>query len=127
MEQAVAYWVALAERDLRSASALLAAGDPANALMLGQQALEKALKAILQQQTVEPPPRIHNLARLSEKAGLVGLMPATVLDTLLEIDPYIIEARYPANATASAPDSETAANLLARAEEALQWLLARLR
>lgn len=127
MEQAVAYWVTLAERDLQSASTLLAAGDPANALMLGQQALEKALKAILQQQTAEPPPRTHNLARLSEKAGLVGLMPTTVLDTLLEIDPYIIEARYPANATACAPDQETAASLLARAEEALRWLLARVR
>lgn len=127
MDSAVNYWATLAERDLHSARTLLAAGDTANALFLCQQALEKALKGVLQSQSPEPPPRIHNLARLAEMGGLLATIPEALLGALLEVDPYVIEARYPAAAEPSPPGSEEAARLVSRTEEALQWLLARLK
>lgn len=127
MDPAVAYWATLAERDLRSAQTLLDSGDTANALFLCQQALEKALKGALQQQSSEPPPRIHNLARLLDLAGLLAAMPEAMVDTLLEVDPYIIEARYPTTVVPLAPDGEQATELVRRTEEAARWLLARLK
>jgi HEPN domain-containing protein len=55
------------------------------------------------------------------------VMPEAMVDTLVEIDPYITEARYPAAATPLPPDAALAAELLRRAEEALEWLLLRLK
>lgn len=127
MDPSVEYWVILAQRDLRSAGTLLASGDTANALFLCQQALEKALKGILQSQSPEPPPRLHNLARLTDMAGLMATAPEAVLQTLVEVDPYVIEARYPAAVTPEPPDVARATELTARTEEALEWLLARLK
>jgi len=127
MDPAVEYWAILAERDLQSAQTLVAAGDTANALFLCQQALGKALKGILQRQSPEPPPRIHNLARLMEMAGLLLALPEAMLDTLLEVDPYIIEARYPASIVPLPPDDDEASDLVGRTEVALRWLLARLK
>ena len=98
---------------MQAARTLLASGD-------------KALKALLQAQSPEPPPRIHNLARLTEAAGLLSTMPEAVLQTLVEVDPYITEARYPTTVTPEPPDPTLAAELVTRTEEALRWLLARL-
>ena len=127
MDASVAYWVYLAQRDMQSANALLIAGDTANALMLCQQALEKGLKAIIQSQSLDLPPRTHNLPRLLDLAGLMQLVPEAMVETLVEVDPYIIEGRYPVTTIPEPPDPAMAADLLRRAQEALQWLLARLK
>lgn len=127
MDEATEHWVKLAERDLASARTLVGAGDTANGLMLCQQALEKGLKAVLQSGTPEPPPRIHNLPRLAEMAGLLAGMPEDLLETLVEVDPYIIEGRYPVFPALEGPDPERAADLVARTEVALRWLSARLK
>jgi HEPN domain-containing protein len=95
--------------------------------MLCQQALEKALKAILQSGSPEPPPRTHNLPRLLALTGLMQVMPEAMVDTLVEVDPYIIEARYPATIAPLPPDEILAVELLQRAEEAMEWLLHRLK
>jgi HEPN domain-containing protein len=67
MEDKVGEWARIA----------LDAGDPENALYLCQQALEKALKARIQQSKAKPPPKIHGLPRLGEIAGLWAEMTQT--------------------------------------------------
>ena len=128
MHASAQYWMTLARRDLDSASVLLSADDTANCLMLCQQAVEKALKALIQASSPEPPPRIHNLVRLAEIAGLIGVLPDALLETLADLNPFITEGRYPvpqADGSVPAPSSELAGDLLERAEEVLTWLSAR--
>jgi HEPN domain-containing protein len=130
MHTSTEYWVGLAQRDIHSARVLLAAGDTGNCLMLCQQALEKALKAHLQEMKGEPPPRIHNLIRLAALAGMEGVIPEAQLETLADLSPFAVEGRYPQPplaAEAAGPDIGLVGELLQRGEEALEWLLARLR
>lgn len=117
MEGHVRYWIALAERDIASAEVLLESGDTANALMLCQQSLEKALKAHIQRGSAQPPPRVHSLLRLLNMAELAGELSAHMAQTLAEVDPYIIEARYASpsqDPLKSAPSAQVARDLLAR-------------
>ena len=130
MDTSGQFWMALARRDLDSAGVLLAADDTANCLMLCQQAVEKALKALIQASSPEPPPRIHNLVRLAEIAGVFGVLPDGLLETLADLNPFITESRYPgpqADGSVPAPSDDLARRLLQGAEEVLTWLSARLK
>jgi HEPN domain-containing protein len=62
-------WVERARYDLDTADAMFKAGRFLYVLFCCQQAIEKALKAVIVKKTGELPPRIHNLLRLAETAG----------------------------------------------------------
>jgi len=126
MHPAVAEWVRLAERDISSAEVLLAAGDTENALFLCQQAVEKALKAHVQSQSEEPPPRIHSLVKLAHLATLWKALGDTRQELLVTLDPYAVAGRY--GVLASAPEGlPDLADLIAQTRETVAWLLAALR
>ncbi len=129
MDRAVARWVRLAERDIRSARVLLENDDPENALFLCQQAIEKALKAHVQVGTDDPPPRIHHLLRLAELAGVWQDLGPGRQKTLVEVNPYVTVARYALdNDSPRSPVPEHKAQELLRAsEEVVTWLLSRLK
>ncbi len=129
MDQAVAGWVRLAERDIRSARVLLENGDPENALFLCQQAIEKALKAHVQVTTDDPPPRIHNLMKLAQVAGLWDSLDEHRQQVLLAVDPHVTAGRYAAaNSTAGRTVSHAEAlGLIDSAGEVVEWLLAGLK
>jgi HEPN domain-containing protein len=58
-----------------------------------QQSVEKCLKAVLEEKSIEVP-KIHSLVRLSELvSGVIGL--ELNKDTLKTLDELYIEARYP--------------------------------
>jgi len=87
-----------------------------------QQAVEKALKALIVRRTGEFPPRLHNLLRLAKSAGIQ-------LDTdrkrfLGELSAYYIQSRYPEEikASVSAITREIADATLRTTEETIQWL-----
>ena len=129
MEQAVANWVHVARRDIRSAAVLLEAGDTDNALFLCQQAVEKALKALMQASTDEVPPRIHSLMRLSQLAGVWDEMGAERQAVVHAVDPYVTAGRYPpteAHLPVGACDEEVG-RAISDCREVVDWLLARLR
>ncbi|MBN1918828.1 MAG: HEPN domain-containing protein [Verrucomicrobia bacterium] len=63
-------WRQRAEYDLETARAMLDAGRSLYVLFCCQHAIEKALKALIVERTGELPPRIHNLPRLADAAGL---------------------------------------------------------
>jgi len=129
MDRAVAYWVRIAERDIRSAAVLLEAGDSDNALFLCQQAVEKALKALIQTTMDDPPPKIHSLMRLAALAGVWDEMGDDQQRVLIALNPQVVLARYPLEVLG--PDTHVPdvppQRLLADAQEVVEWLLSRLK
>jgi HEPN domain-containing protein len=63
-------WVDRARHDLDTARAMLSWGRYLYVVFCCQQAVEKARKAVIVRKTGALPPRIHNLLRLAETAGL---------------------------------------------------------
>ncbi|MBN1424014.1 HEPN domain-containing protein [Candidatus Fermentibacteria bacterium] len=87
-----------------------------------QQSVEKMLKALYAERVQEVPPRLHNLVRLGEQAGLC--FDGGRLDFLRELSIYYIQARYPEEiddiASSTTPDA--ARHTLIRTEEMVSWL-----
>ncbi len=125
-------WVALAERDMNAARALL---DSGNLLPVGfhcQQAVEKLLKAIYALRKGEPPPRIHDLARLAAALGEeVDGRWAAEAEFLAELTDLCTRTRY------GHPDwkatiaylerDEVARRLVERTTEVCEWLRLKIR
>lgn len=59
------------------------------------QTIEKILKAYWSNTLEEPPLKIHSLSRLAEKSGLDKDMSEEQTDSIDELEPLNIEARYP--------------------------------
>ena len=128
MDEAVAKWVRLARRDIESSRILLEAGDVDNARFLCQQAVEKALKALVQERMDDPPPKIHSLMKLSQLSGLWGSFSDGQRGLVLEVDPHVVTGRYGLSGvrgTESVGEKE-ASRLIASSRELIGWLLARL-
>jgi HEPN domain-containing protein len=71
LERKASYWTDIADYDMETARAMLAAGRWLYAVFMCQQAMEKTFKAafLLLGQGKEPP-RSHNLTSLLEQLGL---------------------------------------------------------
>ena len=122
-EKQIAYWRQGAEEDRTVARELLDRGHTRHGLFLCHLALEKALKAHVCKKSRDLAPRIHNLVRLAEMAGLD--LPGGYGDLLADMNAFNIEGRYPDLLVP--PPSSTETQLYAtRAEEVLQWLLSQL-
>lgn len=92
----VTLWLQRAENDLRSANLILA-GDLSSyetASFHAQQAVEKALKALLIRHQIEFE-RTHNIAALLGLAGPVAPDIAVPLADSASLTTYAVEARYP--------------------------------
>ncbi len=89
----VQYWVDISRYDLDTAHSLLKSKRYLYVLFMCQQATEKMLKGVVILKTRNFPPRIHDLVRLAEAAGLKkGDIDFEFLDKLSF---YYIETRYP--------------------------------
>jgi HEPN domain-containing protein len=122
MSTAVERWVEQARYDLDTARAMLKSGRYLYVLFCCQQAVEKILKAIIVRRTMDFPPRIHNLLRLAEIAG-IKMEPARE-DLLGELSGYYIQSRYPEEieSLAQATSREIAQDALDKTEEVIEWL-----
>ena len=87
-----------------------------------QQAVEKMLKSVIVQRTGKLPPRIHQLARLVEVAGVA--VDERQVDFLRELSAYYIPTRYPEEVADLALDAkeEEARRVLNQSREFIQWL-----
>ena len=81
------------------------------------------LKAHVTSKTKDIPPRIHNLIRLAEIAGI--LLDSEKVGFLRSFDIYQMEGRYP-DSTQILIDSRIAKEKLDIAGEILKWLKAQL-
>jgi HEPN domain-containing protein len=101
---------------------MLTSGRYLYVLFCCQQSVEKALKSLIVERTGALPPRIHNLVRLADVAGIEVPIPASRF--LKELSAYYIQSRYPEEieAAASAVTRSIAAETLKKTEETTQWL-----
>jgi len=92
-------------------------------LFFAHLAIEKMLKAHVTLKTQQVPPKIHNLLRLAETAG-IELLPEQEL-WLSRFNMFQLEGRYPDMAQVTV-DRPAAEQRLATAQEFLRWLTAQL-
>ena len=119
----IEYWRTGGDEDFAAAESLLEKDHLRHSLFFAHLAIEKMLKAHVTRQTREVPPRIHNLVRLAEMAGL---SPDSEQERFLRsFDMYQMEGRYPDSAYVSI-DTKAARQKLASAGEMLKWLKAQL-
>lgn len=117
------YWRQGSAEDWQVAVKLVNDGKSRHGLFFAHLALEKILKALVCRRTQDVPPRIHNLTRLSELAGLE--LDAQQARILAAMNQFNLEGRYPESYTAQL-DPEEAAQYIARSQEILTWLIQRL-
>lgn len=81
------------------------------------------MKALYIKRRGDFPPRLHNLVRLAEAAGL-GVEEER-LDFMAQLSVYYIQSRYPeeVDELVRAATSEKAESALSATEEIVQWLL----
>jgi HEPN domain-containing protein len=115
-------WADQAQYDFETGRAMLETGRYLYVLFCCQQAVEKVLKAVIAKRTGEMPPRVHNLVRLAEHAGVNAN--AAQSELMHELSRYYVETRYPDQIAEIAPDlsRDMAEEILGRTERLMQWL-----
>jgi HEPN domain-containing protein len=95
MSDKVEYWLDLCDDDLITARALL---DKERLLHMGvfcHMIVEKSLKAVVANRTSAIPPKIHDLPKLANLAGLWDVLLDNQKELMKKLIPLQIEARYP--------------------------------
>jgi HEPN domain-containing protein len=119
VKKQINYWRTSSEEDFAAAQSLLEKGHLRHCLFFAHLAIEKMLKAHVTRKTGDVPPKIHNLVRLAEIAGLK--LDSEQKDLLREFGIYQLEGRYP-DFEQVPLDSALASQEIARAKEILKWL-----
>jgi HEPN domain-containing protein len=122
IERQVFYWRQGALEDWAVGRELTGSGHTRHGLFFCHLALEKLLKAHVCRLTQDLAPRIHNLVRLAETAGLPFTQ--TQIDILAEMNAFALEGRYPEPALVPMTADE-AHRYVERAEEVFNWLMKR--
>lgn len=115
-------WAAKARYDFETAGAMLKSGRYVYVLFCCQQAVEKMIKAVMVKRSGVMPPRIHNLIRLSELAGITAADDEIELLGLLSS--YYVQSRYPEEIEDISSEATRvfAEEALTKTEECLKWL-----
>ena len=119
VQKHVVYWLEGAAEELEVANELLADGRTRHGLFFLHLTIEKVMKAHVCQTTAAVPPKIHNLLRLSELAGLS--MTQEDRDFLGELSLFNMEGRYPDTYGALPPDPDVQ-RIQQETERIYQWL-----
>jgi HEPN domain-containing protein len=116
-------WANRAADDLDAARLLLDGGRHTHALFCCQQAIEKALKAIIIERTGKLPPKIHALPRLAELAKVT--LPQAQLRLIAELSIDYMRTRYPEEEKELADETsrEEVETIFEASKEMVQWLL----
>lgn len=122
MTKASDRWTEQAHYDLKTAQAMMESGRYLYVLFCCQQSVEKMLKALIAKRTQEFPPRLHNLIRLADAAGIK--LKEDMADFLRELSAYYIQTRYPEEiADLSLQIKKSIAQeILTKTEEVILWL-----
>ena len=120
----VDYWLELADDDVITARMLVEGKRHLHAGFFCHLIVEKALKAMIESVTSEPPPKIHDLAKLAERAGISDELTDEQVQLLKELNPLQIEALYPEykERIASTLTNKITARLLVETEDFLCWI-----
>jgi len=124
MEQQIAYWRQGSDEDAEVARNLLQQGRIRHAMFFAHLALEKMLKAHVAKATHDMPPRIHDLVRLADLAGVAVSLERR--EFLARMQQYCLAGRYP-DYQAPVPSQVPAQNELRETQEMLLWLTSQLK
>lgn len=123
MKKKTETWLTLAENDLEFAKQILQNKQrPYFACNECHQAIEKILKAIIQEKTNEIPPRTHNLFMLAKLTKISFSEDQN--NFLLRLNPHYMGTRYPDDLVAFQRQytKKYAAELFHKTEELFLWL-----
>lgn len=120
-------WVEHARYDLETAKTLLETGRYLYVLFCCQQAVEKAVKALIVNQTGEMPPRIHNLPKLMSIADVH--LDKKQMIFLTELSLFYMQSRYPGEIEVSdtAKNRGKAGAIIKQTEDIVEWLFSMLK
>lgn len=128
LNEHIKYWVESANHDMESLNALYLAHKFDWALFIGHLVIEKLLKAhYVRNNESKIPPKLHNLIRLAEIAGLeLSDEMKLILD---KINDFNIEVRYPQykNEFYKTCTKEFADEQIAKIKEIYEWLVSQLK
>ena len=91
--KATANWLAQVDYDVATAEQMLQVGRYIYVIFMSHMALEKALKALVTEETQKLPPRTHNLIDLAQRARVV--LSQEQQDFLGKINTTSVVVRYP--------------------------------
>jgi len=112
------YWKNGSLEDLEAAKQLISGNKVRHSLFFAHLAIEKILKAHICKYTQKIAPKIHNLIRLAEIAGLS--LTEDNIDFLAEMNEFNLEGRYPASFFPPV-SIEEAKDYIKKTQETLQW------
>ena len=122
-QEHINYWKKSSDEDFAAARSLLEKGHLRHSLFFTHLAIEKALKAHVTKEINDVPPRIHNLIRLMEIAGLK--VNQQQQEFLREFGVYQLQGRYPDSEQISL-DEDTVRTEISKAGETIKWLISQL-
>jgi HEPN domain-containing protein len=122
MLKATANWLAQVDYDLATAEQMLHTGRYIYVIFMSHMALEKALKALVTEETQKLPPRTHNLIDLAQRARLV--LSQAQQDFLGKINNTSVVVRYPDDLSTmvSQYPEAIAQDYLERTKELIRWV-----
>ena len=122
MLKATANWLAQVDYGIATAEQMLHAGRYIYVIFMSHMALEKALKALVAEETQKLPPRTHNLIDLAQRAQVV--LSQEQQDFLGRINNTSVVVRYPDDLTAmvSQYPEAIARDYLERTKELILWV-----
>ncbi|MFO8009075.1 MAG: HEPN domain-containing protein [Candidatus Brocadiia bacterium] len=126
MGDEAARWFEQSDYDMETARFLLEGGRYVHSVFMCHLAVEKALPGLWTARLGSVPPKTHNLIYLASKAGIEPNQ--TTSNLFATLNEAQIATRYPGELTAArrAYPKEVVRELLARSEEALEWIKSKL-
>ena len=122
MKKEVKNWVDSAQYDLETAEHIFNADRYIYTIFMCHLALEKALKAKVEEITAKTPPKTHDLEYL---VGLAGLSPDEDMEKfIVELSNLSVVTRYPGDFERMRTDfsQKRAELILTKTREAFQWI-----
>jgi HEPN domain-containing protein len=122
MLKATANWLAQVDYDIATAEQMLHTGRYIYVIFMSHMALEKALKALVTEETQKLPPCTHNLIDLAQRAHVV--LSQEQQDFLGKINNTSVVVRYPDDLSAmvSQYPEAIAQDYLERTKELILWV-----
>ena len=124
MDKNVKYWLDLADDDISVVKLLISGEKYLQAGFFCHLVAEKSLKAIIASVSSDVPPKTHDLAKLSVRAGIFDELSDSQQRLLKELSPLNIEGRYPEYKShiSQMLTSEKANDLRQETEDFLCWI-----
>ena len=123
-QEKVKYWLDLADDDLGAAKSLLKSKYFLHTGFLCHLTIEKALKAVITNNTNQIPPKIHDLQKLANRGGLLDKLNDQQLKFMDDLMPLQIEGRYPEykEKISQLLTDEYCKNMIKETESLLCWI-----